>query len=332
MKQISILFALGGLALGTGVVGWFGFSRVAAAMLSVGWSGLIILAACQFVLFGILGLAWYAILPRRSGLLWVMTWGRMVRDSAANCLPFTLMGGIAAGARSVASQGIGWPQAIGSSIVDVTAEFLGQIAFVALGLVLLVMRVPDSGLAVPLAIGLALAVAIGAAFVSLQLGAGRIFRALGGKIAADRFAGASRHVDRLQAELTGLYAHSGRLALGAAIHLLGWIGTGVVAWIAFRLLGADIGLGSVLALEALLQVLLTAAFLVPGGIGVQEAGYASIGAAFGLPPEISLGVSLLRRGRDLALGIPILLVWQITEARQAMRGPLAMRRAEKQQG
>jgi len=102
--EATILLALAGLALGTGVVSWFGFSRVAEATLSVGWSGFSILAACQLVLFGILGLAWYAILPRRSGLLWVMTWGRMVRDSAANCLPFTLMGGIAAGARSVTAR------------------------------------------------------------------------------------------------------------------------------------------------------------------------------------------------------------------------------------
>jgi hypothetical protein len=49
---------------------------------------------------------------------------------------------------------------------------------------------------------------------------------------------------------------------------------------------------------------------------VQEAGYAGLGALFGIPPEISLGVSLLRRARDLALGIPILLIWQLVEVRR----------------
>jgi hypothetical protein len=55
------------------------------------------------------------------------------------------------------------------------------------------------------------------------------------------------------------------------------------------------------------------AIVVPGQAGVQEAAYAGIGALFGQPPELSLGVSLLRRARDLALGIPILLIWQSAE-------------------
>jgi glycosyltransferase 2 family protein len=332
LKQVSILLALAGLMLGTGVVGWFGFDRVGAATVSVGWRGFALLAACQVGLFGILGLAWRAIMPHRMATLRAITWGRMVRDAAANCLPFAMMGGIAAGARAVVPHGLGWPQAVGSSIVDVTAEFLGQIAFVAVGLIVLLVRAPGSELTLPLAIGLAAAVASGAAFVWLQLGAGRLFRALGGRIAGGRLAGATEHVERLHVELASLYSRSGRLAIGALLHLLGWFGTGIVAWIAYRLLGADIDLGAVLAIEALLQVLLTAAFLVPGSIGVQEAGYASIGAAFGLPPEISLGVSLLRRARDLALGIPILLIWQFAEARRAIGGPLAWPVPAKQPG
>jgi glycosyltransferase 2 family protein len=254
-----------------------------------------------------------------AGFTRAITWGRMVRDAAANCLPFAAIGGILAGARSLAASGIPWPLALGSSIVDVTAEFLGQIAFIALGLILLLLRLRGSHLALPAGVALAVAVALGACFVWLQLGAGRLFRLLGGRIAGDWFAGASARMDLLQAELSSLYSRAGRLVLGAAIHFVGWIGTGVAGWLAYRLLGADIDLASAFAIEALLQVLLTAAFLMPGAVGVQEAGYASIGAAFGLPPELSLGVSLLRRARDLTLGIPILLIWQFTEARRAMR-------------
>ena len=42
---------------------------------------------------------------------------------------------------------------------------------------------------------------------------------------------------------------------------------------------------------------------------MQEAGYAGLGAIFGVPPELSLGVSIIRRARDLAVGVPILLLW-----------------------
>ena len=318
MKRLSVLLALAGLILGTLLIGWYGFGRVAEAALSVGWRGFAGLAIWQCVLFVVLGLAWNAIMPR-GGLLRIITWGRMVRDAAANCLPFSILGGIAAGARSLTSAGVSWPLALGSSVVDATAEFLGQIAFIALGLALLLLKAPGSGLALPAGAVLVAAIVAGASFVWLQHGAGRIVRALGRRIAGDWLSGAVPGVDLLQAEMSGLYRRSAWLALGSALHLVGWLGTGFAGWLAYRLLGADIDLASVLAIEALLQVLLTAAFLVPGGIGVQEAGYASLGAAFGLPPELSLGVSLLRRARDMALGVPILLIWQFAEARRAMR-------------
>jgi putative membrane protein len=328
VKTASLLLALLGLGLGTALIGWFGFARVVEAATSIGWGGFALMSACQIVLFGVLGLAWNAIMPR-GGLLRLITWGRMVRDAVANCLPFSVLGGIVAGAQSLTTGGISWPLALGSSVVDVTAEFLGEIGFIALGLVLLLLRAPDSDLALPAAAVLAIAILAGATFVWLQHGAGRIFRALGTRIAGDRLDRASAGVDLLESEMIRLYRRSARLALGATIHFVGWIGTGCAGWVAYRLLGADIDFASVLIIEALLQVLMTVAFLVPAAIGVQEAGYASLGLAFGVPPDLSLGVSLVRRARDLALGVPILLVWQLTAARHTVRQPLAGRAADR---
>ena len=48
---------------------------------------------------------------------------------------------------------------------------------------------------------------------------------------------------------------------------------------------------------------------------MQEAAYVGLAAAFGVPPQAALSVSLLRRARDMALGLPILLAWQATELR-----------------
>jgi uncharacterized membrane protein YbhN (UPF0104 family) len=77
-----------------------------------------------------------------------------------------------------------------------------------------------------------------------------------------------------------------------------------------------------MAIEGLLHVMLAAAVLVPASAGVQEAGYVALGALFGVPPEVSLGASLIRRARDIAIGIPILLIWQIFEARRLSVAPL----------
>ena len=40
---------------------------------------------------------------------------------------------------------------------------------------------------------------------------------------------------------------------------------------------------------------------------------------FGLAPETGLAISILRRARDIAIGVPVLLIWQLVEARRARR-------------
>jgi putative membrane protein len=317
VKTLSVALALIGFLLATALIGWFGFSEVMAATLAAGWFGLLLLAAWQMVLFLVLAAAWDVIAPAREARRpWIFLWGRMVRDAAGNCLPFSHMGGFVAGARTVTLHGVAWPLATASTLVDVTAEVLAQIAFAAIGVVILIAHAPDSALALPVAIGLAIAMPATGAFIWLQQGAVTIFGKLGQRIAGEWFADAQERVVVLQTELSLLYGHTGRLALGSAIHLLAWIGTGIGGWITFRLLGAEISLLDALAIEALLHAVLAVAFLVPGYVGVQEAAYLALGAAFGVPPEIALGVSLLRRARDLAVGVPVLLVWQFIEARR----------------
>ena len=123
----------------------------------------------------------------------------------------------------------------------------------------------------------------------------------------------------LAAEFSLIYGHTRRLAACVGIHLLAWIGTGTASWVTFRLLGAEISLIDAIAVEGLLHAVLAVAFIVPGHAGVQEAAYIGLGAAFGVPPEFALAASLLRRARDLAWGIPVLLIWQGVELRRLRR-------------
>ena len=39
-----------------------------------------------------------------------------------------------------------------------------------------------------------------------------------------------------------------------------------------------------------------------------------LGSLFGLPPETMLGLSLLKRARDIVIGVPMLLLWQGLES------------------
>jgi putative membrane protein len=324
VKRLSLSLAILGLLAGTLLVGWFGFGHVVHALLSVGWNGFGLLLAWQALLFLLLGYAWDVIATRGGALLTpVFVWGRMVRDAATNCLPFASFGGFVLGARAVTLHGVPWPLATASVVVDATAEVLAQMVFAFVGLLILLTRDPSSPAAIPLAVGIGIAVAAMACFVWLQRGMGSVFAGLGRRIAGRWFADANERVMVVQDELGAIYSRTRRLLLGSALHFAGWIGTAFGSWIAYNLLGAHLDFEDAVAIEALLRAVLAAAFVVPGNAGIQEAGYAGFGLLYGIPPEISLGVSLLHRARDLVLGIPVLLGWQFFEVRRMRLVPPA---------
>jgi glycosyltransferase 2 family protein len=40
---------------------------------------------------------------------------------------------------------------------------------------------------------------------------------------------------------------------------------------------------------------------------------------FGAGPELGLAVSLLKRARDIVIGVPVLILWQAMEGKNALR-------------
>jgi hypothetical protein len=75
-----------------------------------------------------------------------------------------------------------------------------------------------------------------------------------------------------------------------------------------------------LAVEAFVGAVRSAAVVVPNGLGVQEATYALLAPLLGVGAEFGLAVSLLKRARDIVLGVPILLISQTVEGRRMLAG------------
>ena len=88
-------------------------------------------------------------------------------------------------------------------------------------------------------------------------------------------------------------------------------------WVIFKVCGAQITVMDCIAIESILAALRAVTVFIPAAIGVQEAGYAALAPVFGVGPEVGLAVSLLKRARDVVLGIPVLLIWQAIEGRRA---------------
>jgi uncharacterized membrane protein YbhN (UPF0104 family) len=72
-------------------------------------------------------------------------------------------------------------------------------------------------------------------------------------------------------------------------------------------------------LESLGSGVRAAAFMVPGALGALEGSYLLFGALFGLPADTALAISLSKRVRELALGLPGLLVWHWIEGHYLLR-------------
>ena len=96
---------------------------------------------------------------------------------------------------------------------------------------------------------------------------------------------------------------------------MGWIAGAGEIWLTLYFLGHPVSIGEAIILESLGQAVKAAAFLVPGALGVLEGGFILFGALFGISADASLAMALAKRVRELALGVPGLISWQLVEGR-----------------
>ncbi|WP_419727783.1 lysylphosphatidylglycerol synthase domain-containing protein [Lichenicola sp.] len=330
MKTVSILLALTGLALITGFTAWLGLGAVLHSLGSVGPFGFAALVAAQLASDVVMAVAWAVACPRIG--LYRLLRARLVREGGTTCLPFSQLGGILMGMRATCfsatrrARTIAWPEAAAANVVDLTTEVIGQILFVLLGLLFLLDHRPDSSLAGPVTIGMALMTVAIIAFIWAQRGASGTVRRgidlLGARIAGQWRGLLQDGFDSVQERLNGFYAQPWRIVGSSLIHFVSWIMAAGWAWLGYHLLGAEIGFGEAMAIEGVASGVVSVSFLVPAALGVQEAAYVTLGSLFGIDPHLSFSLSLLRRGRDLAIGVPVLLVWQALEIRH-LRKPAA---------
>jgi putative membrane protein len=323
MKRVLIVGALvAGLAVSVGLIGYVGFGAVIAGLRAIGWRGLAVLCAFSAIPFALLGSAWFVLAPPPSFSRWrALVLARVVRDAAGEILPFSTFGGFVIGARAAVLQGLAPAQAVATTILDVTAEFTAQLGFMALGISLLAMRRQAASgsftLLTAALLGLAACGAGAVALVAVQRKGSPWITALVARWAPRVLAGTSAVTESLE----GFYRRPARMVAAIALHFAAWVVGATGVWLALRVSGVELSLGAVLAIESLIYALRSVAFAAPMALGVQEAGYAFLGPLFGLSPELSLALSLIKRARDLVIGVPALIVWQGVEGRRLLGGP-----------
>jgi len=314
MKWGVLIALLAGLVAAIWIVWAVGFGAVWGAVAQAGFTGLALLCLYASVMLLVASFAWAAILPRAARPpLHDFYVARLVRDSIGDLSPFSPIGGMVAGARLMIVKGMNGAYASAAVAVDYTTEAMAQVVFLAFGVAVVMMSLgssDDMGALMPTLIGaLVLAIPAITAMILLQKRGAAFFERL-----TARFFPQMKDGFSFREAIHELYESPARLAASSFWHLVGWLASGGATWLSFHLVGVEISLLDALALEALLCTLRSIAVFVPAAIGVQEGGYAALAVMFGLPPESGIAVSLLKRARELVLGVPALIYWQSIEA------------------
>jgi putative membrane protein len=312
--------ALAGLGLGIALVAWYGAGAVLKSLETVGWRGLGAIVAVHLVLMALCGVGWWVLLPEegRVGIL-IATAARLLRDAGSELLPISPAGGAVIGARGLVLAQVPLAIAFATSVVDITLELFGQLLFTALGVALLLNGgwAPQVGETALIGLAVGLAAAIGFV-VAQRAGMFLLLEGLTNRIARRELG--QKESGRVHEAIAACYRR-GRACLAAFLwHLAAWFTSVAEAWVALAFLGAHLTLPRIVVLESLIYALRSAAFFVPSGWGVQEGGYVLLGAFIGLPPDMALALSLAKRARELAIGLPVLAIWQALEARLLRRG------------
>jgi putative membrane protein len=321
-----LLTTIIGLLIAAWTIGTVGAQQVFASMATIGWLGMLTLTAWSLGVLVLLGAAWIAVAPGQPlARLSLFIWARTTREAATDVLPFSQLGGLVVGARTLTAKDVPTPLVYASMIADMTTELAAQLLFTLSGVAVLLFVLSDLPVRasiMPLAIGGVVGMAV---IIAVLAFAQRPMLRIAGNLGARLLPGSISAMAAIETQLTAIYRQPRRVITAFILNLLAWVASAAGAWIALRFMGLDTPLWAVITLEALIFTLRSVAFFIPGAVGVQEATYALIGPIFGIPPTTALAISLLKRARDLLLGIPALVIWQITEYRTVA----ATRRPEK---
>lgn len=314
MTRTALLSLSLGMALFIGLIAWQGFAPIAAALALAG--------------FGVVGLAAFHLLPLvidagaihvlgpREGLFADAVRVRWCGESVNSLLPAGQIGGPVLMVRRLAQLGASTAEAASVITVSTTLQTLAQVLFALLGLAALGAHALSSVNEILWITGVSLVLAaLTYGFYLAQrrglfgwlsrrvakLGAGRDWSSL--------LSGA----DAVDLQVQALYREGPKVAASFLLSFVGWtVGTFEV-WFALRLIGHPVDWVEALMLESLGQAIRGAAFAVPGALGVQEGGYLLLAPVVGLSPEAALALSLIKRARELLLGVPGLIYLHFSE-------------------
>jgi putative membrane protein len=267
------------------------------------------------ILLDVLG--WRELLPagtRLTTLLWIA----VVREAFNRLLPVANIGGEIVGVRLLAQSGTPTATAAASIVVELLLTLATQYLFVTVGVVCLVAAAGRTQLGSDLILALVISLPM-ILFLMVLVRYGSIFQRLarlGECLLGARFrAVAGDNPAAVESAIRRLYGSPRRLSAAAGWQFSGLIAGTAETWLVLRWFGHPVPIGGALALESLSQAARHFIFLVPAGIGVQEASLVAIAHVLGVGNDLAIALSLAKRMREILFGSPALLLWYWKQGR-----------------
>ncbi|NOQ45205.1 MAG: hypothetical protein GQ559_00780 [Desulfobulbaceae bacterium] len=242
---------------------------------------------------------------------------RWLAESVNTLFPVGQVGGHILRARIIGKKNKAGDEAGATVMVDFTIGLLTQIVFTILGLALLLQQTEEHTAASGIFIGIAVAlIVISCFFFSQKAG---LFGFIAHKInllprkkKSGELVGNARSLDQ---KITEIYGRKNKLFACLIRRLAGWIAKSGQNWLFFYFAGAPITIQDAIILESISTAFRSAAFVIPGGLGVQDGSLLFIGSLLCLGPDNVLALALAKRFRELVVGVPGLLWWFKVEGR-----------------
>jgi putative membrane protein len=321
MKWPLIFSVAVGAAFAIGLASMSGFSEICQSVTAAGW-GIVAVIAFHLVqmVFSSLPWQWVTLGPTVPSFATFLRL-RWIREGVNNLLPVAQIGGEFVGARLLALRGVSLGAASAGVTVDLTLEMLTQIAFTLVGIGLLAIGQHDTNVVHWLIGGTIFAALVGGAFVLAQC-AGLLWLVEKGLLWLARQVGCHglEQAAGLHASIITLYKSPLRLAVAGGSHFVSWLLGGLEVMLALYVVGVTVDLRQGLIIESLGQACKSVGFAIPGALGVQEGGYILVCGLLGVGAPSAIVLSLLKRAREIVLGVPGLLVWQLLEGRRMATG------------
>lgn len=321
IKLTFYLLGFGGAALFTVLLIREGAARVMQAFVTPEWVIAGIVAYHSIPIF-LDTIAWWVLFPKSKRLPLVqLFWMRWIGESVTTLVPSAAVGGDIVRARLAAIKGVPLSVAAGTVIVDLTLGVFITAGFTILGLLLLVHVTGQTSFVGPTLVGIVIALCafVGFYFAQRRGMFGFVGRIIARLASSPEWQSMSEHGETLDGTVRSLYARRGGLVACCGWTILSLGLTSGEIWIALYAMDLPASFLNALILQSTAFTIRSAAFAVPGALGVQEGGYVFVGGLLGIPGESAFALSLIARLRELGFGIPGLVVWQLIEARRLLR-------------